>query len=133
MSELLTIETSRVTGGTARNEARPKAMTMVIDGELGRHEMNEIGEMLLRLSFEGVTDLVIDFRGVTHLDYRSVPGLSRRAQVFRSIGGDVKLAGLSQYLFTIFEAAGAQNDFDFFADVSDAQRAFRDAVTVQDS
>lgn len=133
MSELATIEASRTTTtmGTGRNEARPRAMTMVIDGELGRDEMAEIGEMLLRLSFEGVTDLVIDFRGVTHLDYRTVPGLARRAQVFRNLGGDVKLAGLSEYLFTIFEAAGAHDDFDFFANVIDAQRAFRDAVTVQ--
>jgi anti-anti-sigma regulatory factor len=112
---------------------RPKAMTMVIDGELGREEMTEISEMLIRLSLEGVTDLVIDFRGVTHLDYRTVPSLVRRAGLFREGGGDLKLAGLSQYLYTIFEAAGAHGEFDFFADVADAQRAFRDAVTVQGS
>lgn len=133
MSELATMETVRTATAGERSVARPKAMTMVIDGELGRDEMTEISEMLIRLSLEGVTDLVIDFRGVTHLDYRTVPSLVRRAGLFREGGGDLKLAGLSQYLYTIFEAAGAQGDFDFFADVSDAQRAFRGAVTVQGS
>lgn len=131
MSELLTMETVRTSSAGAKGMTRPKAMTMVIDGELGREEMTEISEMLIRLSLEGVTDLVIDFRGVTHLDYRTVPSLVRRAELFREGGGDLKLAGLSQYLYTIFEAAGAHGDFDFFADVTDAQGAFRDAVTVQ--
>ena len=132
MSELATMEVVRSSlAGSAKPVARPKAMTMVIDGEIGRHEMAEIGDMLARLSMDGVTDLVIDLRGVTHLDYRGVPSLVRRAEVFRQLGGDVKIAGLSSYLFTIFQAAGAHDDFDFFADVSDAQRAFRDAVMVQ--
>lgn len=139
MSELATMDvmqsvvTSTTTKKTsnAKPVARPKAMTMVIDGEIGREEMAEIGEMLITLSMDGVTDLVIDMKGVTHLDYRAVPALARRAEVFREIGGDIKLANLSAYLFTIFQAAGAHDEFDYFADVSDAQRAFRDAVMVQ--
>lgn len=118
-----------VSGGP--KPTRPTAMTMVIEGEIGAEELADIGEMLLKLSFDGVTDLVMDLRGVSHLDYRGIPALARRAEVFRELGGDVKLAGLSSYLFTIFQAAGANDAFDFFADVGDAQRSFHDAVMVQ--
>jgi anti-anti-sigma factor len=111
--------------------ARPRGMTLVIDGEIGADELADIGEMLVNLSFDGVTDLVIDLRGVSHLDYRGIPSLVRRAEVFRELGGDVKLAGLSPYLFTIFQAAGAHDAFDFFAEVSDAQRSFHEAVLFQ--
>jgi anti-anti-sigma regulatory factor len=143
MSELATMEAveavrtsvadraPRKKTNNAKPVGRPKAMTMVIDGEIGRDEMAEIGEMLITLSMDGVTDLVIDLRGVSHLDYRAVPALQRRAEVFRKLGGDIKLANLSSYLFTIFQAAGAQDAFDFFADVGDAQKAFRGAVMVQ--
>jgi anti-sigma B factor antagonist len=129
MSELATVETVRST--MAKNVMRPRAMTMVLEGEIGREEMAEIGEMLVRLSIDGVTDLVMDLRGVTHLDYRGLTTLSRRAEVFRDLGGDIKLSGLSPYLFTIVQAAGVQDEFDFFAEVGDAQAAFRDAVMVQ--
>jgi anti-anti-sigma regulatory factor len=129
MSELATVEVVRST--MAKNVMRPRAMTMVLEGEIGRDEMAEIGEMLVTLSMDGVTDLVIDFRGVSHVDYRGLSTLSRRADVFRDLGGDIKLSGLSPYLFTIVQAAGVQDDFDFFAEVGDAQRAFRDAVMVQ--
>lgn len=131
MSELAMVEAVRTVPAGARPVARPKAMTMVIDGEIGRDEMEEIGAMLLELSMDGVTDLVIDLKGVAHFDYRAVPALTRRAEVFRHLGGDIKLAGLSSYLFTIFQAAGAHDAFDFFADVKDAQQAFRGAVLVQ--
>jgi anti-sigma B factor antagonist len=129
MSELATVDVVRST--MAKNVMRPRAMTMVLEGEIGRDEMAEIGEMLVTLSMDGVTDLVIDFRGVSHVDYRGLSTLSRRADVFRDLGGDIKLSGLSPYLFTIVQAAGVQDDFDFFAEVGDAQRAFRDAVMVQ--
>ena len=132
MSELATVEVTRNAGrSNGPREARPKAMTMVIEGEIGADELADIGEMLVKLSFDGVTDLVIDLRGVSHLDYRGIPSLVRRAEVFRELGGDVKLACLSTYLFTIFQAAGAHDAFDFFAEVGDAQRSFHDAVMVQ--
>ncbi len=132
MSELATVEVVKNAGiSSSARMARPRGMTMVIDGEIGADELADIGEMLLSLSFDGVTDLVIDLRGVSHLDYRGIPSLVRRAEVFRELGGDVKLAGLSPYLFTIFQAAGANDSFDFFAEVSDAQRSFHDAVMVQ--
>lgn len=132
MSELATVEVVKNAGiSSSARMARPRGMTMVIDGEIGADELADIGEMLLSLSFDGVTDLVIDLRGVSHLDYRGIPSLVRRAEVFRELGGDVKLAGLSPYLFTIFQAAGANDSFDFFAEVGDAQRSFHEAVMVQ--
>lgn len=131
MSELATVEVMRRSESSGARLVRPRGMTMVIDGEIGAEELADIGEMLVRLSIDGVTELVIDLRGVSHLDYRGIPALVRRAEVFRELGGDVKLAGLSPYLFTIFQAAGASESFDFFAETKDAQNAFREAVLVQ--
>lgn len=136
MSELATTTDFNVAkglSGNAKPVSRPRAMTMVIDGEIGRDEMTEIGDMLVRLSIDGVTDLVIDLKGVTHLDYRAVPALMRRAEVFRELGGDIKLAGLSSTLFAILKAGGAHDAFDVFAEVVDAQRSFKDAVLVQNA
>jgi anti-anti-sigma regulatory factor len=132
MTELATIEEVRTTQGSTRVE-RPKAMTMALEGALAENDLALVGEMLLQVALEGVTDVVIDFHQVSHLDYRGLSLLQRQAEVFRRAGGDLKMAGLSTYLFTIFQAAGAAFDFDFFPDVSTAQRSFLGSAATLDA
>jgi anti-anti-sigma factor len=111
--------------------AGPKVMRMVLEGEISREEMADIGDMLFRLTTEGVVNVVIDLSEVSHFDYRGVKPLMRRADVFRELGGDVRLAGLSSYLFAIFRSAGAHDAFDFFASVEDAVASFNRSIFVQ--
>lgn len=101
-----------------------RVMTMVLEGEIDATEMNDIGEMLFRLSMDGVHRLVIDFAGVTHFDFRGVKPLLRRADVFRELGGDIKLAGLSPYVFAIFRSAGGHQAFDYFSSKAEALASF---------
>lgn len=99
---------------------RPRTMTMVLEGEINGVEMNDICEMIFQLSADGVIQLVIDMSGVSHFDFRGVKPLIRRADVFRELGGDIKLAGLSPYVHAIFRSAGANDSFDYFATPEDA-------------
>ena len=108
--------------------AQTRTMTMVLEGEIGAAEMTEVGEMLLRLSLQGVTRVVVDLHDVSHFDYRGVRPLMRRADAFRELGGDIKLAGLSPYLHAIFRSAGANEAFDFFASTDDALGSFERGV-----
>lgn len=110
---------------------QPKVMRVVLEGEISRDELGDIGDMLFRLSTSGVTNVVIDLSGVTHFDYRGVRPLMRRADVFRELGGDVRLAGLSAYLFAIFRSAGADDAFDYFASVEDAVASFNRSIFLQ--
>ena len=89
---------------------RPRTMTMVLEGEITGVEMGEVAEMIFQLSADGVTQLVIDLTDVTHFDFRGVKPLLRRAEVFRELGGDIKLAGLSPYVHAIFRSAGANDE-----------------------
>ncbi len=103
-----------------QRQMRPATMTMVLEGEINGLEMGDIAEMIFQLSADGVTQLVIDMSGVTHFDFRGVKPLMRRADVFRELGGDIKLAGLSPYVHAIFRSAGANDAFDYFATPEDA-------------
>jgi anti-anti-sigma factor len=114
-----------------RATATSRVMTMVLEGEIGLDEMNDVTAMLLRLSKGGVARVVIDFSEVGHFDYRGVRPLMRHADAFRERGGDLRLAGLSPYLHAIFRSAGAHEAFDYFADVADARRSFERAVLTQ--
>jgi anti-anti-sigma factor len=97
---------------------------MVLEGEIGKDEVPDLGAMLFRIAARGVTKVVIDFAGVTHFDFRGVKPLLQRAELFREAGGDLKLSGLSPYLHAIFRSAGGAGAFDFFADRRAAEAAF---------
>jgi anti-anti-sigma regulatory factor len=112
-------------------QSAPKVMRMVLEGEISRDELGDIGDMLFRLTTSGAVNVVIDFAGVTHFDYRGVKPLMRKADVFRELGGDVRLSGLSSYVHAIFRSAGANDAFDFFASVEDAVASFNRAIFVQ--
>lgn len=106
-------------------------MTMVLEGEIGLDEMADVTAMVFRLHRRGSHQLVMDFSGVSHLDYRAVPALARHAEVLRANGGDLRLAGLSPYLFAILRSAGAWEAFDCFADADDARRSFDRGPTLE--
>ncbi len=108
--------------------ATSRVMTMVLEGELDRADVQDVLDMLERISSNGTVEVVIDFSDVTHFDYRGVKPMVRRAEVLRELGGDLKLAGLSPYLHAIFRSAGAHDSFDYFAQSSDAVRSFERGV-----
>lgn len=101
-----------------------RIMTMVLEGELDRADVQDISDMLARKTLEGVTEFVIDFCDVTHFDYRGVKPLVAHAEHLRERGGDLKLSGLSPYLHAIFRSAGAHDSFDYFAQSEEAVRSF---------
>ena len=105
-----------------------RIMTMVLEGELDRADVQDITDMLARKTIEGSVEIVIDFTDVTHFDYRGVKPLVRRAETLRELGGDVKLAGLSPYLHAIFRSAGAHDSFDYFSQSEEAVRSFERGV-----
>jgi anti-sigma B factor antagonist len=107
-----------------------KPMTMVLEGEIGKDELPDLGAMLFRIAARGVTKVVIDFTGVTHFDFRGVKPLIERAELFREAGGDLKLSGLSAYLHAIFRSGGGAGAFDLFASRRDAEAAFDRGVFV---
>lgn len=125
MSELLNQDVVRQ---AAPAPATSRVMTMVLEGELDRAEASDVVAMLARLGRQGVTDVVVDFTGVTHFDYRAVKPLVTAAEALRELGGDLKLAGLSPYLHAIFRSAGAHDGFDYFAEAGEAARSFERGV-----
>jgi anti-sigma B factor antagonist len=104
-----------------------RVMTVRLEGEIGRAELDDIFDMIFRQAACGVTRLAMDLSAVSHFDYRGVKPLMARATVLRRTGGDLKLSGLSPYLFAIFRSAGANDAFDYFATSPEAVSAFSQA------
>ena len=94
------------------------------EGEMGDMELANIEEELFRLNSKGLNQVVLDLSKATHVDYRGLGGLARSARSLRADGGDLKLVGLSNYVATIFRAAGFENTFETFDCVEEAKKAF---------
>ncbi len=103
--------------------AEPVVM-LILEGELGLEDLRRVGEELFRVANRGMRQVVLDLTQVSHLDFRGLRPLVARAELFRRAGGDVKVSGVSGYLFHIFRAAGAHDAFEFFADRENAKAAF---------
>lgn len=101
-----------------------RTMTVMLEGEISRGDWEDVADMLFRLAHRGITQVVLDFSSVSHLDYRAVRPLVARTEIFRKAGGDVRLSGLSPYLHAIFRSAGANDEFDYFSDAPAAIASF---------
>ena len=113
-----------------KKTAAARVMRVALAGEIDREGSSQLSSLLDRLFDSGVIKVVIDFAEVSHFDYRGVRPLLRRSEAFRDLGGDVRLAGLSSYLFAIFRSAGADDAFDYFASVDDAVASFTRSIFV---
>ena len=118
-SDIVSFESNSISSAETRHIS-----TVNLEGEIGQPEAKELCDLLLHMASKGVFSVVIDFSEVSHLDYRGVRPLVRRALAFRELGGDVKLAGLSPYIHAIVRSAGANDEFDVFAEIDQARWAF---------
>ena len=100
-------------------------VTLILEGELGLEDLRRVGEELFRVCTRGQRQVVLDLSQVSHIDYRGLGPLVARTQLFRRAGGDVRISGVSGYLFHIFRAAAAHDAFLFFAEADNARASFR--------
>ena len=76
------------------------------EGELGRAELAELRRDLERLAAVGARRVVLELSGVSHADYRGLPGLLSAVQAVQDAGGEVLLRGGSAYVRAIFRVGG---------------------------
>ncbi len=108
--------------------ADERVITLILEGDLTLNDLARVGDELFRLANRGHRNVVLDLTQVGHLDYRGIRPLVARAELFRSAGGDIRVCGLSGYIFHIFRAAGAHDAFQFFADPDNARASFASGV-----
>lgn len=112
------------TGDMATPLHQSRVLTLFLEGELSRTDLDKVCGELLKMSERGQYQAVLDLTDVAHLDYRGVWALFRRAVRFRDVGGDIKVCGASPYLAAIFRASGAGYGFEFYATPHEAEEAF---------
>jgi anti-sigma B factor antagonist len=103
-------------------------LTLSLRGELGRDALEEVAAYVRDFSQRGTAKFVLDFSEVAHCDFRGLGALHEVAQALRDSGGDLRLSGVSPYLFAIFQSVNLARCFDFFLSSRQANLAFEMAT-----
>lgn len=92
------------------------------DGELSRHNMHVLEGVLKHLAESDRRNVILNFEGLRHLDYRLVQRLVERIIEFQCDGGDLKVANVSHYVRSILEAMGLEEEM--YASLEEALLSF---------
>ncbi|MFA4974295.1 MAG: STAS domain-containing protein [bacterium] len=91
-------------------------------GELSRRNVHVLEDLLSSLSSCDQRNVVLNFEGLKHLDYKLVQRIAERIIEFQCDGGDLKMAAANGYVKNILEAMGL--DEEVYASVEDALLSF---------
>lgn len=93
-------------------------------GELSHTEMSEIEGLLGKLVNSKKTKIVLNFKNVDHVNYKTIQILLDRALGLRNLSGDLKCASLNRYTHNIFRFTGADQVVESYDSVYDAIMSF---------
>ena len=93
-----------------------------LSGELSRRNAHMLDELLSSLSSCDHRNVVLNFEGLKHLDYRLVQRIAERIIEFQCDGGDIKMAAASEYVRNILDVMGL--DEEVYFSVEDALLSF---------
>ncbi len=98
-----------------------------LSGEVSQQEILELGRMLGKLMTTSKLKVVLNFKEVEHVDYKSISKLLERVMRLRSLNGDLKFASLSAYTRDIFRFTGVAQVVEAYDSVYDAIMSFNGA------
>jgi anti-anti-sigma factor len=105
----------------SRDLSRPAVRAGLVDsaiaviapaGEIDRNMMLELCALIRSLIDQHRTDVVLNFSRVEHVHYQGIDLLMEHARRLWSLGGDLKIVGMSRYLVDIFRAVDADRLLD---------------------
>lgn len=93
-----------------------------LHGELSRRNVHVLEDLLSSLSKCSQNNVVLNFEGLCHLDYKLVQRIAERMISFKCDGGDLKVAAANGYIRSIMRAMGL--DEEIYKTVEEALLSF---------
>ncbi|MBI4125710.1 MAG: STAS domain-containing protein [Deltaproteobacteria bacterium] len=97
-------------------------LVMKVSGELGFRNVRQFDSVLNLALRDDIGRVVLDFSSLAHIDYKLVPHLLERMIEIQCQGGQLKLAGMSEYVLNILKAMGFEEEM--YPSVADAVISF---------
>jgi len=101
-----------------------KVYQMNLEGEIDTDKMAEVNRVIGQLVKGEMYGLILNFESVEHVHFTILPLLMEEKKRLQSFGGDIRLAGLSDYLKNIFRTTGVLVEFQVFDSALQAAKSF---------
>ncbi len=105
-------------------EPKLKVYQMNLEGEVDPIKMAEIGRVIGQLIKGEMYGLILNFESVEHIHFTILPTLVEEKKRLQSFGGDIRLAGMSDYIKNIFRTTGVLDEFQVFDTAQQAAKSF---------
>jgi anti-anti-sigma factor len=97
---------------------------MNLEGEIDAAKMAEIDRVIGQLIKGEMYGLILNFESVEHIQFTILPTLVEEKKRLQSFGGDIRLAGMSNYIKNIFRTTGVLEAFQVFDTAQQAAKSF---------
>jgi anti-sigma B factor antagonist len=101
-----------------------KVYQMNLEGEIDAAKMVEINRVIGQLIKGETYGLILNFESAEHIHFMLLQVLAEEKRRFRSFGGDIRLAALSDYIKNIFRTTVMLEEFQVFDTVQQAAKSF---------
>ncbi len=98
--------------------------TISIHGYLDAHTASDLERTMQQAIDEGCTNLVVDFAGLEYISSAGLGVFMVFIEPVRTSGGDIKLAAMTEKVFSVFDLLGFPALFNIFDTVSEAVEEF---------
>lgn len=105
-------------------DTKIKVYQMNLEGEVDAGKMAEINRVIGQLIKGEMYGLILNFESAEHVHFTILPALVEEKKRLQSFGGDVRLAGMSDYLKNIFRTTGVLEEFQVFDTGQQAAKSF---------
>ena len=105
-------------------DSKLKVYQMNLEGEIDAVKMAEIGRVIGQLVKGEMYGLILNFEAADHIHFTMLPALVEEKKRLQSFGGDIRLAGMSDYIKNIFRTTGVLDQFQVFDTAQQAAKSF---------
>jgi anti-sigma B factor antagonist len=105
-------------------EPKLKVYQMNLEGEIDAAKMAELNRVIGQLIKGEMYGLILNFESVEHVHFTVLAALVEEKKRLQSFGGDIRLAGMSDYVKNIFRTTGVLEGFQVFDTAQQAAKSF---------
>ncbi len=105
-------------------EPKLKVYQMNLEGEVDAAKMAEVNRVIGQLIKGDIYGLILNFASVEHVNFTILSSLVEERKRLQSFGGDIRLAGMSDYIKNIFRTTGVLEQFQVFDTAQLAAKSF---------
>jgi|GEM_PF-1161959 anti-anti-sigma factor len=105
-----------------------KVVVLILRGNIDIEDMLALKGIVTSFIEKENFFFILDFSGVDHINVSGIEYLNERKERSRTMAGDVKIIGASDYVKNLFLYAGYWGEFDFFPTEEDAIKSFENII-----